>query len=167
MIMTSNVGAADLARTRLGFGQRLTRGDADIAYKNTFSPEFRNRLDAKIMFAPLSPDTMGSIVQKALDETLVLLKDRNVTIELTPAASEYLATKGYDRDNGARPLNRLIQDEVKRPLSDEILFGALQDGGHVVVDVEDVTLEQVALSTDAETNEPGRKLVFRFPAVAA
>ncbi len=163
LIMTSNVGAADLARTRLGFGQRLTRGDADIAYKNTFSPEFRNRLDAKIMFAPLSPDTMGSIVQKALDETLALLKDRNVTIELTEAASEYLATKGYDRDNGARPLNRLIQDEVKRPLSDEILFGALQDGGHVVVDVEDVSVEDIALRPDTSTDEPGRKLVFRFP----
>jgi ATP-dependent Clp protease ATP-binding subunit ClpA len=165
LIMTSNVGAADLARTRLGFGQRLARGDADVAYKNTFSPEFRNRLDAKIMFAPLSPDTMGSIVQKALDETLVLLKDRNVTIELTPAASAYLATKGYDRDNGARPLNRLIQDEVKRPLSDEILFGALQEGGHVVVDVDPGNTDEVGTKDDSASEESNRKLVFRFPSL--
>ena len=136
LIMTSNVGAQDLAKIRVGFGQRNTRGDADIAYKNTFSPEFRNRLDAKIMFAPLSQDTMGSIVDKAISETSVLLSDRNVTIELTDGARQYLATKGFDRDNGARPLARLIQDEIKRQLSDEILFGELQEGGHVTVDVE-------------------------------
>ena len=137
LIMTSNVGAADLAKARVGFGQRTARGDAELAYKNTFSPEFRNRLDAKIMFAPLSESIMESIVVKAVEETSQLLSERNVTIELTPAALRYFATKGYDRDNGARPLNRLIQNEIKRPLGDELLFGELQDGGHVIVDVTD------------------------------
>lgn len=167
LIMTSNVGAQDLAKNRVGFGQRNLRGDAELAYKNTFSPEFRNRLDAKIMFAPLSEDTMGSIVDKALAETTVLLTDRNVTLELTPDARQYLATKGYDRDNGARPLNRLIQDEVKRPLSDEILFGALQNGGHVVVDVEEAPLSDVEkLLEEAEAPvTPTQRLTFRFQAV--
>lgn len=135
MIMTSNVGAADLAKIRVGFGKREHRGSADIAYKNTFSPEFRNRLDAKIMFAPLSREVMWSIVDKAVKETATLLLDRNVTLELTDSARDYFAEVGYDRDNGARPLNRLIQDKVKRGLGDEILFGELQSGGHVIVDV--------------------------------
>jgi ATP-dependent Clp protease ATP-binding subunit ClpA len=166
MIMTSNVGAQDLAKTRVGFGQRNNRGDADIAYKNTFSPEFRNRLDAKIMFAPLGEDTMGSIVDKAIVETTVLLTDRNVTLELTPEARQYLATKGFDRDNGARPLNRLIQDEIKRQLSDEILFGALQNGGHVIVDVENIPATEVArLLEDAVIPLPSQRLTFRFQAV--
>ncbi len=164
LIMTSNVGAQDLAKNRVGFGQRNNRGDADIAYKNTFSPEFRNRLDAKIMFAPLSEDTMGNIVDKAIVETTVLLTDRNVSLELTPGARQYLATKGFDRDNGARPLNRLIQDEVKRPLSDEILFGELQSGGHVIVDVEDVPPTEVErLLDEAGTPVPVvQRLTFRF-----
>ncbi len=164
LIMTSNVGAQDLAKSRVGFGQRDMRGDADIAYKNTFSPEFRNRLDAKIMFSPLSPDVMTSIVEKAIRETLTLLEERKVTLELTPAATAYLATKGYDRDNGARPLNRLIQDELKRPLSDEILFGELQDGGHVVVDVE---RSEAAKAPEAESAfKATEHLVFRFPSKA-
>jgi ATP-dependent Clp protease ATP-binding subunit ClpA len=136
IIMTSNVGAQDLARARVGFGQNASRGDADIAYKNTFSPEFRNRLDAKIMFAPLSEDVMQSVVEKAIAETGKLLRERDVTISLTPAAIQHLAKEGYDRDNGARPLNRLIQDKIKRRLGDELLFGELQAGGHVQVDVE-------------------------------
>jgi ATP-dependent Clp protease ATP-binding subunit ClpA len=136
LIMTSNVGAVDLSRQRVGFGQQESRGDSEIAYKNTFSPEFRNRLDAKILFAPLSRTTMSNIVDKAVSELATLLTERSVSIELTPAAKEYFADKGYDRDNGARPLNRLVQDEIKRPLGDELLFGELEHGGHVVVDVE-------------------------------
>jgi ATP-dependent Clp protease ATP-binding subunit ClpA len=135
VIMTSNVGAQDLAKARMGFGQAGSRGDVDIAYKNTFSPEFRNRLDAKINFQPLSPEVMRSIVDKAITETGVLLRDRNVSISLTDAALEHFAVTGYDRDNGARPLARLIQDQIKRPLGDELLFGALEHGGHVTVDV--------------------------------
>ncbi|MGE3673954.1 MAG: ATP-dependent Clp protease ATP-binding subunit ClpA, partial [Polyangiaceae bacterium] len=137
LIMTSNVGAADLAKRKLGFGQADTRGDGDIAFKNTFSPEFRNRLDAKIGFDPLSPEVMGHIVDKFVAELEGQLGERNVTLELTQAAKEYFADKGYDRDYGARPPARVLQDEIKSKLGDELLFGELSDGGHVIVDVKD------------------------------
>ncbi|NUQ77630.1 MAG: ATP-dependent Clp protease ATP-binding subunit ClpA [Polyangiaceae bacterium] len=136
LIMTSNVGARDLAQSRVGFGERGTAGDDDRAYKNTFSPEFRNRLDARIMFKPLDPSVMGSIVDKFIRELGALLADRDVTVEVTDRARAYLAEKGYDPANGARPLARVIEDEVKRKLSDEILFGALENGGKAIVDFE-------------------------------
>jgi ATP-dependent Clp protease ATP-binding subunit ClpA len=135
LIMTSNVGAADLARTPVGFGNREARGSEDHAFKNTFSPEFRNRLDARIHFDPLTPEVMGHIVDKFLTELQGQLAERKVTIELTPAARAYLADKGYDRDNGARPLARVIQDEIKRPLGDQIIHGELENGGQVRIDV--------------------------------
>ena len=112
-------------------------GDTDREYKQLFSPEFRNRLDAKIGFAPLDPAIMGSIVDKFMSELGAQLAERKVTIELTEAAREYLAKKGYDPDNGARPLARVIQDEIKRPLGEELLFGKLASGGYVGVDVAD------------------------------
>ncbi|GMV12242.1 MAG: ATP-dependent Clp protease ATP-binding protein [Polyangiaceae bacterium] len=136
LIMTSNVGASDLARRRVGFGERSSAGQDDVAFKNTFSPEFRNRLDARIAFDPLSPEVMVKVVEKFMSELGAQLAERNVTLELTDAAREYLAEKGYDKDMGARPLGRLIQDEVKRPLGDELLFGQLESGGHVVVDYQ-------------------------------
>jgi len=155
VIMTSNVGAADLARKPVGFGLRTSHGRDDLAFKATFSPEFRNRLDARIAFAPLAAEIMGRVVDKNMVELTAQLADRNVTIELTPSAREYLAVKGYDEQNGARPLARLIQDEIKRPLSSEVLFGALEHGGQVTIDL------------DLEGSESG-KLVFRFsPATSA
>jgi ATP-dependent Clp protease ATP-binding subunit ClpA len=141
LIMTSNVGATDLARTQVGFGRAHTRGDDEIAFKSTFSPEFRNRLDARIRFDPLTPDVMGNIVDKAMTELKHQLAERKVTISLTNSARDYFATKGYEIDNGARPLARLVQDEVKRPLADELLFGKLEKGGHVEVDVVDGKVE--------------------------
>jgi ATP-dependent Clp protease ATP-binding subunit ClpA len=144
LIMTSNVGAADLARRPLGFGERSSRGQEDIALKATFSPEFRNRLDARIPFEPLSHEVMSLVVDKNMRELEGQLAERDVKIELTDVARKYLADKGYDKDNGARPLARLIQDEVKKPLSSEILFGALEKGGVAVVDFD------------------GEKLVFRY-----
>ena len=137
LIMTSNVGAADLARNMVGFGNRDTRGNEDHAFKNTFSPEFRNRLDARIGFNALTPSVMGSVVDKFIRLLATQLAEREVSIELANAARAYLADKGYDRDNGARPLDRLIQDEIKRPLASELLFGKLENGGHVVVDYRD------------------------------
>jgi ATP-dependent Clp protease ATP-binding subunit ClpA len=145
LIMTSNVGAADLARQAVGFGERGSHGRDEYAFKNTFSPEFRNRLDARIGFDPLSKSVMGKVVDKFVKELELQLADRNVTIELSEDARAYLADKGYDKDMGARPLSRLIQDEVKRGLGDELLFGKLEKGGHVVVDYD------------------GAKIVFRFP----
>ncbi|HEX4336688.1 MAG TPA: ATP-dependent Clp protease ATP-binding subunit ClpA [Polyangiaceae bacterium] len=141
LIMTSNVGAADLARIRVGFSQKSDRGDDEIAFKNTFSPEFRNRLDARIRFDSLTPDVMHHIVDKSVKELVIQLAERNVVIELTDAARDYFAKKGYDVDNGARPLARLVQDEIKRPLADEILFGKLDKGGTVIVNMVDGRVE--------------------------
>jgi ATP-dependent Clp protease ATP-binding subunit ClpA len=147
LLMTSNVGARDLARRAVGFGDSRTNGDAEREYKLVFSPEFRNRLDARVAFTALSPDTMGHIVGKFVNELSALLADRKVTMEVTEAAREYLRVKGYDEENGARPLARVIQEEVKRPLGEELLFGHLEHGGKVVV--------------DRDPNED--KLTFRYP----
>jgi ATP-dependent Clp protease ATP-binding subunit ClpA len=137
VLMTSNVGARDLSRRSVGFGDERATGDAEREYKRMFSPEFRNRLDAKILFNALSPQVMDSIVDKFLIELDGQLSPRNVTLEATPAARSLLAEKGYDPDNGARPLGRVIQDEIKKPLGDELLFGKLEHGGHLKVDVKD------------------------------
>jgi ATP-dependent Clp protease ATP-binding subunit ClpA len=136
LIMTSNVGARDLSRRMPGFGSQddPRLGDIDEAFKRSFSPEFRNRLDAKIDFAPLDQKVMLQIVDKFVGELREQLGERRVTVELGDAAREYLAKKGYDPMNGARPLGRVIQDEIKRPLTDELLFGALASGGTVRVD---------------------------------
>ena len=134
LIMTSNVGAQDMARGMVGFGSRDVRGKEDLAVRNMFSPEFRNRLDARIQFDPLSPEVMERVVDKFIKELSDQLADREVTLSLTPAGRAYLAEKGYDKEQGARPLARLIQDEVKRPLGDQLLFGELEHGGHVTVD---------------------------------
>ncbi|MBM4361554.1 MAG: ATP-dependent Clp protease ATP-binding subunit ClpA [Deltaproteobacteria bacterium] len=152
LIMTSNVGAADLARVKVGFSSRAERGDDDIAFRNTFSPEFRNRLDARIRFDPLTPDVMGHIVDKALRELEGQLAERRVTLSLTPRAREHFAKVGYDPDNGARPLSRLLQDAIKRPLADEILFGKLESGGHAEVDVGDDS--KVTFEITADGAEP-------------
>ncbi len=139
LIMTSNVGARDLSRRMPGFGtggdERF--GDTDEAFKRMFSPEFRNRLDAKVDFAPLDPAVMERIVDKFIAELATQLGERKVKIDLSEAARAYLAKKGYDPMNGARPLARVIQDEIKRPLTDELLFGKLVGGGSVRVDVID------------------------------
>jgi ATP-dependent Clp protease ATP-binding subunit ClpA len=149
IIMTSNVGARDLAQSRVGFGDRGNAGDDDKAYKNMFSPEFRNRLDARIQFKSLDPSIMGHIVDKFVRELGAMLADKNVTIEVTPAARKHLAEKGYDPANGARPLGRVIENEVKRPLGDELLFGKLENGGHAVVDVKDKAIVFTFRSADA------------------
>jgi ATP-dependent Clp protease ATP-binding subunit ClpA len=137
IIMTSNVGARDLSRRMPGFGAGDRFGDTDEAFKRMFSPEFRNRLDAKVDFAPLGESEMLRIVDKFVDELQKQLVERNVTITLAPAARELLAKKGYDPMNGARPLARVIQEEVKRPLTDELLFGSLASGGRVQIDAVD------------------------------
>ncbi|XXT47787.1 ATP-dependent Clp protease ATP-binding subunit ClpA [Sorangium sp. So ce542] len=148
LIMTSNVGARELAQARVGFGERGSAGDDDKAYKNTFSPEFRNRLDARIMFRSLDPSVMGSIVDKFIGELAAMLADRSVTIDVTERARAELSTRGYDPANGARPLGRVIENEIKRRLGDELLFGALENGGNVTVDFDggDFTFKFAAAS---------------------
>ena len=150
LIMTSNVGAQDLARGMVGFGNRDAQGSDSLAMRNTFSPEFRNRLDARIDFDPLSPSVMNRVVDKFIRELGDQLADREVTIELTESARVYLAEKGYDKSNGARPLSRLIQDEIKKPLGDELLFGQLEHGGHVIVRAENGAITFDLRGVDAQ-----------------
>jgi ATP-dependent Clp protease ATP-binding subunit ClpA len=162
LLMTSNVGARDLGRRAVGFGDRRATGDAEREFKLLFSPEFRNRLDARIAFDPLSQETMSSIVDKFMGELSTQLAERKVSLELAPAARAYLSEKGYDPDFGARPLARVIQEEVKQPLGEELLFGKLEKGGKVTIDAEDAEV------VDEATGEkkPGKKLAFRFEAAA-
>ena len=150
LIMTSNVGAQDMARGMVGFGNRDAQGTDTLALRNTFSPEFRNRLDARIAFDPLSPSVMSRVVDKFVRELGDQLADRDVTIELAESARVYLAEKGYDKSNGARPLARLIQDEVKKPLGDELLFGQLEHGGHVIVRAENGAITFDLRGVDAQ-----------------
>ncbi len=140
LVMTSNIGARDLQRNRPGFfdtGSKTERGgDDDPAYKRLFSPEFRNRLDARIRFAPLSPDVMGRIAEKFAKALADQLSERDVKLTIKPKALALLAKLGYDPLNGARPMDRVIREKIKRPLADELLFGKLKDGGSLVVDAK-------------------------------
>jgi ATP-dependent Clp protease ATP-binding subunit ClpA len=137
LIMTTNAGAADMAKTAIGFGREVRLGDDEEAINRMFTPEFRNRLDAIIGFQNLSPEVVSRVVDKFIVELEVQLADRKVSIELTDAARQWLAEKGYDPAFGARPLARMIQEHVKTPLAEEVLFGRLAKGGTVLVDVQD------------------------------
>ncbi|RMF85150.1 MAG: AAA family ATPase, partial [Nitrospirae bacterium] len=137
LIMTSNVGARELAAPALGFNPAGRAGDEAKALKRTFSPEFRNRLDAVISFAPLELPVVERVVEKLVRELEGQLAERRIRFRLSPAARRWLAERGYDRTLGARPLARLIAERVKRPLADEILFGRLAKGGVVHVGVRE------------------------------
>jgi len=133
LIMTTNAGASDLAKPAIGFGSGVREGDDHEAINRMFSPEFRNRLDATISFSALSTETIGRVVDKFVLQLEEQLADRNVTIEIDPGARAWLAEKGYDPMFGARPLARVIQEHIKKPLADELLFGRLAKGGIVRV----------------------------------
>ena len=133
LIMTTNAGASDAAKEAIGFGRGKREGEDEEAIKKLFTPEFRNRLDATIAFAPLSRGTIDKVVEKFVLELEAQLADRDVTFDLTPEATRWLGEKGYDDAFGARPLARVIQDHIKKPLADEILFGKLKGGGTVRV----------------------------------
>jgi ATP-dependent Clp protease ATP-binding subunit ClpA len=133
LIMTTNAGASDLAKPAIGFGSEVRTGDDQEAINRMFTPEFRNRLDAVVSFAPLSPETIGRVVDKFILQLEEQLADRNVTIELDAGARKWLSEKGYDRLFGARPLGRIIQEHIKKPLAEELLFGKLTKGGIVRV----------------------------------
>ena len=137
LIMTSNAGAAEQAKAAIGFGRDRREGEDTAAIERTFTPEFRNRLDAVISFAPLPKSVILQVVEKFVLQLEAQLMDRNVTIELTKPAAEWLAEKGYDDKMGARPLGRVIQEEIKKPLAEELLFGKLAKGGVVKVSVKD------------------------------
>ena len=133
LIMTSNAGASEQAKEAVGFGRERRTGEDTAAIERTFTPEFRNRLDAVISFAPLPKSVILRVVEKFVLQLEAQLMDRNVTIELSKKAAEWLADKGYDDKMGARPLGRVIQEHIKKPLAEELLFGKLAKGGVVEV----------------------------------
>jgi len=148
LIMTSNAGASDMAREAIGFGRDKREGEDTAAIERTFTPEFRNRLDAIISFGALPKEVIMQVVEKFVLQLEAQLMDRNVHIELTTEAAAWLADKGYDEKMGARPLGRVIQEHIKKPLAEELLFGALTKGGIVQVGVKDGKL-------DLRYSEPG------------
>src|SRR5579864_3939092 len=152
LIMTTNAGASDAAKDAIGFGRGKREGEDEEAIKKLFTPEFRNRLDAVIPFAPLSRGTIDKVVEKFVLELEAQLSDRDVTFDLTPEATRWLGLKGYDDQFGARPLARVIQDHIKKPLADEILFGKLKNGGTVRVLLD---REKDALAFEFIMEEPG------------
>ncbi len=141
LIMTSNAGASELQKNALGFGRESREGEDTAAIERTFTPEFRNRLDAIISFSALPKEVIMQVVEKFVLQLEAQLIDRNVHIELTPAAAEWLADRGYDAKMGARPLGRVIQESIKKPLAEELLFGKLVKGGLVKVGVKKGELE--------------------------
>ena len=136
LIMTSNAGASDMAKSAIGFGRDKREGEDTAAIERIFSPEFRNRLDAVISFASLGREIITKVVEKFVLQLEAQLMDRNVTFELSQKAAEWLGEKGYDEKMGARPLARVIQEEIKKPLADELLFGKLAKGGIVKVNLK-------------------------------
>ncbi|GAA6195276.1 ATP-dependent Clp protease ATP-binding subunit ClpA [Pseudophaeobacter sp.] len=141
LIMTSNAGASDMAKAAIGFGRDRREGEDTAAIERTFTPEFRNRLDAVIAFAPLPKEVILQVVEKFVLQLEAQLMDRNVSIELTRKAAEWLAERGYDDRMGARPLGRVIQEHIKKPLAEELLFGKLAKGGLVKVGIKDGKLD--------------------------
>ena len=141
LIMTTNAGASDLAKEAIGFGRDSRAGEDEDAIKKLFTPEFRNRLDATIAFSGLTPEIVARVVEKFVMQLEAQLADRNVTIELSSAAKEWLAERGYDKLYGARPLSRVIQEHIKKPLAEELLFGKLVRGGAVKVTMKDGKLD--------------------------
>ena len=137
LIMTTNAGAADNARASIGFGRGKVEGEDDKAIQRLFAPEFRNRLDAIVAFKALDSETIKSVVTKFIIQLEAQLADRSITIELTDEAADWLAKNGFDELYGARPLARVIQEHIKKPLADDILFGRLTRGGHVKVTLTD------------------------------
>ncbi|MEL7240314.1 MAG: AAA family ATPase, partial [Planctomycetota bacterium] len=137
VIMTTNAGASDLAKPVMGFSNKPREGEDTAAIERLFTPEFRNRLDAVVPFGPLPVEVIAKVVDKFVFQLEAQLADRGVSIELTDAAREWLCKRGYDEKFGARPLSRVIQENIKKPLADELLFGQLSEGGTVRVVVKE------------------------------
>jgi ATP-dependent Clp protease ATP-binding subunit ClpA len=137
LIMTTNAGASDNAKNSIGFGRSKVEGEDEKAIQRLFTPEFRNRLDSVVTFKALTPEIIRDVVQKFVMQLEAQLADRHITIELSDDAADWLAKNGFDELYGARPLARVIQEHIKKPLADEILFGKLIRGGHVKVTLKD------------------------------
>ena len=136
VIMTTNAGASDMAKEPMGFGRTRREGEDREAINRMFTPEFRNRLDAVVPFGNLPPEVVVRVVEKFILELEMQLSDRNVMIEVSRKAMDWLVEEGYDPQMGARPMARIIQENIKKPLADELLFGKLQGGGLVMVDLD-------------------------------
>ena len=148
LVMTSNAGAQEMGRASMGFAKQNHQTDGMEVIKRSFTPEFRNRLDGIIQFKPLTSDAILRVADKSVLELEILLQDKNVTLEIENDARNWLAEHGYDVAMGARPMARLVQEKIKRPLADELLFGKLSAGGHVRVILKD---DELALDLAAET----------------
>lgn len=153
LIMTTNAGASDAQRQSIGFGRDKVQGEEEAALKRLFTPEFRNRLDAVVAFKPLTPEIIRQVVQKFVLQMEVQLADRNVTISLSDDAADWLAKNGFDELYGARPLARVIQEHIKKPLADDILFGRLVRGGHVKVVLEN---GKIGFEIEPNPEKPGK-----------
>jgi ATP-dependent Clp protease ATP-binding subunit ClpA len=153
LIMTTNAGASDAQRQAIGFGRDKVQGEEEAALKRLFTPEFRNRLDAVVAFKPLTPEIIRQVVQKFVLQMEVQLADRNVTISLSDDAADWLAKNGFDELYGARPLGRVIQEHIKKPLADDILFGRLVRGGHVKVVLKD---SKIDFEIESNPEKPGK-----------
>ena len=140
LVMTSNAGAFEIGRNVIGFANQDTNPDGIEVIKRSFTPEFRNRLDAIINFEQLDKETIGLVVDKFMVELEEQLHTKGVSLTVDEAAREWLAEHGYDKTMGARPMARLIQEKVKKPLADELLFGRLVNGGFVELKVKDKEL---------------------------
>jgi len=153
LIMTTNAGASDAQRQSIGFGRSKVEGEEEAALKRLFTPEFRNRLDAVVAFKPLTPEIIRMVVQKFVMQMEAQLADRNVTIELSDDAADWLAKNGFDELYGARPLGRVIQEHIKKPLADDILFGRLVRGGHVKIILKD---SKIDFEIESTPEKPGK-----------
>jgi ATP-dependent Clp protease ATP-binding subunit ClpA len=154
LIMTTNAGAQDMAKASLGFTQNVRQGEDLEAINRMFSPEFRNRLDATIAFSNLPPEVVRKVVEKFVLQLEAQLVERQINIEISSEAADWLARKGYDQQMGARPLARVIQDQIKKPLAEEVLFGKLKDGGTVRILLADDKLVFNYLGRDEERSLP-------------
>jgi ATP-dependent Clp protease ATP-binding subunit ClpA len=159
LIMTTNAGASDLAKAAYGFTRTKREGDDVEAINRLFAPEFRNRLDSIITFNHLTADIIAKVVEKFVLQLEAQLADRDVTIELSDEATKWLVERGYDEQMGARPMARVIQEHIKKPLADEVLFGKLKDGGHVRVVV---TKEESDQDNAASGKTAQDKLGFEY-----
>ncbi len=153
LIMTTNAGASDAAKNAIGFGAGRKDDEMGEALKRYFTPEFRNRLDATITFGGLTPEIIERVVEKFVLQLEIQLEDRNVSINLSDAAKAWLAERGFDPDMGARPLARVIQEHVKKPMAEELLFGDLQRGGTVHVDTDPDDKTKLAFTFEADKSK--------------
>ena len=161
LIMTTNAGASDMAKEPMGFGRVKREGEDKEAINRMFTPEFRNRLDATVPFGNLPPEVVVRVVEKFILELEMQLSDRNVIIEVSKKAMDWLVSEGYDMQMGARPMARIIQENIKKPLADELLFGKLKGGGLVTVDLNkkgELTFKYGAGKSNKSTDKASEKV---------